>query len=233
MQSVDFPTTPGAFDTTYGGGNGRDAFVVKIIFDQDHDGIDDVNDNCPLVANPDQADNDGDGLGDACDADDDNDGVPDTEDNCPFTPNPSQGDIDGNGVGDACEPFAFPAGGAFVIGDLTPHVPGTTVNFWGAQWAKENALSDGPAPNAFKGFENSQAVPGCGAMWTTDPGNSSGPPAAVPPYMAVIVSNQITKTGSTISGNVTEIVIVYTHPGYGPSPGQRGNGTVVHTLCRN
>lgn len=35
--------------------------------DADHDGVPDAADNCPAVANPDQADADHDGLGDACD----------------------------------------------------------------------------------------------------------------------------------------------------------------------
>jgi hypothetical protein len=30
---------------------------------------------------------------------------------------------------------------------------------------------------------------------------------------------------------VKEIVVVYVDPGYGPSPGHGGNGTVVHTVC--
>jgi hypothetical protein len=51
--------------------------------DTDGDGRIDVADNCPLVANPGQADLDGDGQGDACDADDDGDGVADTADACP------------------------------------------------------------------------------------------------------------------------------------------------------
>lgn len=45
-----------------------------------------VSDNCPDVDNPDQADFDIDGIGDACDDDDDNDGVLDINDNCPNTP---------------------------------------------------------------------------------------------------------------------------------------------------
>ena len=43
--------------------------------DTDGDGIADDADNCPLIANSDQANLDGDSVGDACDTDDDDDGV--------------------------------------------------------------------------------------------------------------------------------------------------------------
>ena len=41
-----------------------------------------------------QEDQDGDGLGNVCDADQDGDGVPNASDNCPFVYNPGQGDDD-------------------------------------------------------------------------------------------------------------------------------------------
>jgi MYXO-CTERM domain-containing protein len=66
------------------------------------------------VPNPDQADLDADGLGDACDPDDDGDGVPDETDNCPAVPNPDQADLDADGLGDACQdtpPDAITGGG--------------------------------------------------------------------------------------------------------------------------
>jgi hypothetical protein len=51
--------------------------------DKDRDGVLNGRDTCLKVVNPDQADLDGDGRGDACDSDDDNDGQPDTSDPCP------------------------------------------------------------------------------------------------------------------------------------------------------
>ena len=47
------------------------------LVDSDGDGVPDVFDNCPNTANPDQADRDHDGHGDACDHDSNNDGLVD------------------------------------------------------------------------------------------------------------------------------------------------------------
>jgi hypothetical protein len=74
-----------------------------LLRDTDSDGRRDGTDNCPINANADQKDRDGDGQGDACDTDDDGDTVPDSTDNCPLTPNVGQGDQDSDGKGDTCD----------------------------------------------------------------------------------------------------------------------------------
>jgi hypothetical protein len=129
--------------------------------------------------------------------------------------------------------FAF--GGNFVLGDRTADsasTSGATVEFWGPDWSKENSLTAGGAPPSFKGFADAvDQVTTCGGAWTTRPGNSSNPPAAVPAYMAVLVSGAITKSGPVISGDVKSIVVVKTDPGYGPAPGHRGTGRVVAVVC--
>jgi hypothetical protein len=78
--------------------------------DNDGDGILNACDNCIDTANPDQADDNANGLGDACDAcgafpfdDPDSDGICEPNDNCSFTPNPAQTDTDGDGAGDLCD----------------------------------------------------------------------------------------------------------------------------------
>jgi len=122
--------------------------------------------------------------------------------------------------------------GSFVIGDGNATI-GTSVTFWGAQWWKANALSGGLAPAAFKGFANTpETSPACGTSWSTAPGNSSGPPPGpLPELIEVIVSSHITKSGSTISGDTAEVVLVMTNPGYAPDPGHAGTGTVVAVVC--
>ena len=75
------------------------------------------------------------------------------------------------------------------------------------------------------------ATPACNVGWSTDPGNSAPPPPGpLPPFMGVIATSSMTKAGSQISGNTPHIVVVRTNPGYGPSPGKAGTGTVVAQL---
>src|SRR5215207_7654911 len=80
-----------------------------LALDADGDYIPDAFDNCPDVQNPDQADADGDGHGDACPVvvDADGDGIPDTQDNCPNVATADQTDSDGDGLGDVCDKSPF------------------------------------------------------------------------------------------------------------------------------
>jgi hypothetical protein len=135
--------------------------------------------------------------------------------------------------------FAFPtATGAFVIGDLADPLPivGDSVTWWSSQWAQLNPMSGGPAPASMKGFagfeDNPLGTPRtCGSSWTTDTGNATPPPPSVPAFMGVLVSSKITQNGSIITGNIKQVVVVKTDPGYAPDPGHTGTGTIVTIVC--
>jgi len=58
--------------------------------DNDGDGVANEEDNCPDIANEDQANDDSDSHGDACD-------------NCQYVNNDEQTDTDGDGIGDVCD----------------------------------------------------------------------------------------------------------------------------------
>jgi hypothetical protein len=129
--------------------------------------------------------------------------------------------------------FAFLDHGSFVLGDQTAVVDSNTVTFWSATWSGQNVLSGGSAPPSFKGFASTVSTnpPICGDNWTSNPGNSSKPPDKLPLYMGIVVSSTISKSGSNLSGNIPEIVVVKTNAGYAPNPGHPGTGTVVAVYC--
>jgi hypothetical protein len=141
---------------------------------------------------------------------------------------------------------AFPDRGSFEVGDATEDSASTTgaqVNWWGAQHWKQNSFSALPAgetsePHQMKGFIETPASfpPTCGTAWTSDPGDSSNPPATVPAYMATIVSSDVTANpdGSVITGNTVEIVVVQTNlpsDQYAPAVGNEGTGPIVAEAC--
>jgi|GEM_PF-2962163 len=82
--------------------------------DSDQDGIPNSEDNCPNVPNPDQADEDENGVGDACESgsDDDGDGIPNDIDECPDT-DPG---VEVDEVG--CESIRVPGRDVVVLNDI-------------------------------------------------------------------------------------------------------------------
>jgi PKD repeat protein len=64
--------------------------LEEVSMDDDGDGIENKEDNCPATYNPGQEDIDGDSVGDICDT-------------CPEMADPDQADADGDGAGDLCD----------------------------------------------------------------------------------------------------------------------------------
>ena len=120
----------------------------------------------------------------------------------------------------------------FVIGDVEPHAIGDVVNFWGAQWWKNNFMSGFVSKGvaSFKGYAN-KAEDFCGGRWESRPGNSSGPPATIPDDVAIIVTDTVLKVGPNISGTIKQILLVHHDGAYGPNPGHRGSGPVTKIIC--
>jgi len=125
----------------------------------------------------------------------------------------------------------FPQGGAFIIGDRVNLSVGSTVYFWGSQWANNNPMTGGAAPSSFKGFEDGTRPTACGGNWMSRPGDSSHPPSSIPRFMTVLVSDLVQKSGSTLTGHIKKVVVVETGVGYGPSPSQPGTGRVISISC--
>jgi M6 family metalloprotease-like protein len=163
-------------------------------------------------------------------------------------PQPLKADFAGDGyylpsadTGKTAIVFAFPSYGAFVLGDDTvaAATPSTVVTWWDSNWSAAIELSGGASPSAFKGFADTvvslpttSPAANCQGTWTSTGGNSAPPTSGVPSYMGVIVTSKVTKSGSTISGNFAEIVVVLTDPGYAPGPGHSGTGRIVATFCQ-
>ncbi len=122
----------------------------------------------------------------------------------------------------------------FVIGDVELHTLGTDVNFWGAQWWKNNDMSgfvsNGISGGSFKGYASS-ADNFCGGTWTSRVGNSPPPPESIGSTINIIVTSTITKNGPNIGGNIVQILTVTNDGGYAGNPGHAGNGVVTQVLC--
>ena len=102
--------TPGR-DTLFGFGLVQAAATLsELPGDSDNDGIANVTDNCPIVANADQLDNDGDGAGDVCDSDIDGDGMSNVYETAhslnPLSSADALGDQDADGFSNLAEFYA-------------------------------------------------------------------------------------------------------------------------------
>jgi len=140
-------------------------FCTGALDDCDGDGVMGASDNCPRVANADQADADGDGRGDACD-------------NCPAIANPDQLDGDRDGIGDACDPTfdvltigVYDQGGGVApnaldhlinvhgfLATYTPYTPGAFASISDFSTSKVWLVASGGSSNEHNGLRTNSAI---------------------------------------------------------------------------
>lgn len=179
--------------------------------DPDHDGLRNLEDNCPVTSNPDQAPGSG-SYGVACDPlrvnvaevrlpaspvpsepDGDDDGVSLEVDNCPLVANPDQRDTDNDRIGDMCEgdtiaptvlgtPAQAPNGNGWLN---TP----TSIN-WIATDAEPSAGFVGPAPTSTavdeQGTVAYQSADACDAVGNCGRGTLSLSLDSTPPSVRLV-----------------------------------------------
>lgn len=191
--------------------------------DSDRDLVTDGADNCELVANRDQDDEDGDALGDACDpcrdgvqigvdgdhdgvddgcdaclaglnGDEDGDGVLDGCDVCPGHADGSQQDSDGDSVGDACDREPGVQNGRVAFDGFDPPAPHWDTGF--VDWVVSDGAYGPPAPltGRYQGMWNPDLVVPA-TSWTFEAQVRTG---AVPTFSGAHVEViALTKTGGS------------------------------------
>jgi subtilisin-like proprotein convertase family protein len=169
--------------------------------DTDSDGVVDTADNCPTVQNPNQADNDGDGIGNVCEdnppTDTDHDLVYTPDDNCPTVPNPGQADTDRDGIGDACDTGQAGAGKQ----RINPSIKGKNTARGDDKIVVRARAADGAHVKLYKTTDRNHRVLvdegtlNANGVWKTTINDTNGPHLTA--YKAIVSPTADTRRGAT------------------------------------